>query len=863
MSTAQVSPELKSATTELHINDLSTENEEVLNNLADVSKAWEYRENMMIKKKVDGDYVTPKPFSVTENDYGQYGIGLELYFLTLKQFMLLFFVMACISAWPIYENYVGMGLPDDDRGQIWNAVSLANQHRLIITDSEEDNSDAINSSKIRIIIADFLSNVIFSIFIIYFSIKTDERIKANIKNNISCSDYAVEVKGLPKDNISALEIKRFFEEKFGKTEEVYLARRYEGKLKIFARRAELEKKLNHEIAIDHLRNQDNSKKIEKIRHEIKKFDITIGKFTTGSRKHDDLPIERAFIIFSLQSSREKCLKEFKLANKACKNYNDELFFDNHKLKVVAPSDPSNINWENLEYSHCKRFLRKTISYSLALGVIIISIGIIYYLRQINEGLPKDEVCFTQHDKNPDCTLSQAERYYESDLEIYCYCKYESLSKILADADIYKFCRTYMEKRSFALMARFCSCLGVALINYVIRIIFKYLSIFEKVESISKERENLMMKVFAGTFINTSLIILLVNFDFESIGFNEQFPLREYAFNGKFVDFTRDWYTKVGCLLAITMIISVFSPHIGNIAFFYPLGVCKRRFCLKRCITQRELNARFTPTDFDIATRYSQLLNILYSSVILSSGMPLLNVTAWLTITFLFLTDKFLIVKHYAKPPRYSYELNGKFIALLPFAAAMHCVVSIYMIGSTDIFPENSSESKKEQLVRDNTFFDRLLSVNGIMNMANICVIFFAYFYTNCYCYNYRKKISKILPESAIEEKTFKDEKKDIQAQGGLTKYNPRFNDKYKDLIMNLNHAAEMTRRKSTIIDKSRNIDNLNFRSSETLGANKEGRAFRKSDTYRSIDTLREDESPRGLKSKTIDVYSYNPNKNSN
>lgn len=860
MSIAQASTDLKSTTTiDPHLNDLSTENEEVLNNLADISKAWEYRENMMIKKKVDGVYVTPKAFSITEKDYGQYGIGLELYFLTLKQFMILFFVMAFISAWPIYENYVGRGLPDDDRGQIWNAVSLANQHRLVITDTEEDNSDSINSSKIRIIIADFLCNVIFSFFIIYFSIKTDKRIKSNLKNNMSCSDYAVEVKGLPQDNISVQEIRKFFEERFGKTEEVYLARKYEGKLKVFAKRAELEKKMNHEMALDHLKNLENSKKIEKLRYEIKKFDITIGKFTTGSRKHDDLPVERAFIVFSLQSSREKCLKEFKLANKTCKNYNENLLFRNeYKLKVVAPSDPSNINWENLEYSHCKRFLRKSISYTLAIGVIIVSIGIIYYLRQINEGLPKDEVCFTQHEKNPDYTLAQAERYYESDLEIYCYCKYESLSKILADSDTYKFCRTYVEKRSFALMARFCSCLGVAFINYAIRIIFKYLSRFEKVESISKERENLMMKVFAGTFINTSLIILLVNFDFRAVGFNEQFPLRDYAFNGKFIDFTRDWYTKVGCLLTITMMISVFSPHMANIIFFYPLGVCKRKFCLKRCVTQRELNSRFTPTDFDIATRYSQLLNILYSSVILSSGIPLLNITAWLTITFLFLTDKFLIVNHYAKPPKYSYELNGKFIALLPFAAAMHCVASIYMIGSPDIFPENSNESKKEQLVKDNTFFNRLLSINGIVNMANICVLFFAYFYTNCYCYNYRKKISKVLPESVVEEKTFKDEKKDMQAQGGLTKYNPRFNDKYRDLIMNLNHAAEMTRRRSTIIDKSRTADNYNIKSSESLDVHKEGRRFRKSDTYRSIDTMKEEDSPRGLKSKTIDVYNYKP-----
>ena len=66
------------------------------------------------------------------------------------------------------------------------------------------------------------------------------------------------------------------------------------------------------------------------------------------------------------------------------------------------------------------------------------------------------------------------------------------------------------------------------------------------------------------FINIAIVLLCVNFNFTEgdklfLGF---IPI----FNGKFDDFTVDWYAKVGKTLCLTLMVGIFSPYGSKLAF---------------------------------------------------------------------------------------------------------------------------------------------------------------------------------------------------------------------------------------------------------------------------------------------------------
>ena len=70
----------------------------------------------------------------------------------------------------------------------------------------------------------------------------------------------------------------------------------------------------------------------------------------------------------------------------------------------------------------------------------------------------------------------------------------------------------------------------------------------------------------------------------------------------------------------------------------------------------------------------------------SGGIPVLNIFCFFTIFFLYWVDKYLILNHYKRPPKYSQAFNDRILILLPFAVIIHCAISQYAYGTQHIFP---------------------------------------------------------------------------------------------------------------------------------------------------------------------------------
>jgi hypothetical protein len=255
---------------------------------------------------------------------------------------------------------------------------------------------------------------------------------------------------------------------------------------------------------------------------------------------------------------------------------------------------------------------------------------VYALKSYQSDLPSSSQCL---DIDNTKSLDYAKSVYTSDTQSYCYCKAQSLSTVISHSDMYSYCSYFLEQISLNVFYRVAVSIGVIFINFVMKFIFRLLSRFERVHDKSAEQLKLMSKVFLATFINTGLIILIVNANFSSLKTVTWLP--EYIFNGNYTDFSRQWYVNVGSTLVTTMLVTIFSPHVVILVTFYPLGLCKRHCCITRYKSQREMNGKFAGADFDLATRNSFVLNVVFTCFLYSGGMPIMNVICCLTMFILY------------------------------------------------------------------------------------------------------------------------------------------------------------------------------------------------------------------------------------
>lgn len=153
------------------------------------------------------------------------------------------------------------------------------------------------------------------------------------------------------------------------------------------------------------------------------------------------------------------------------------------------------------------------------------------------------------DKEATTEKMQGDGYYQ------CYCK-----KNLGE-DI---CKTYLKDQVIGRIKG----TGVAILVSVVNIIFRLLS-FRLIHWIgydarSAEISNILTTVFCTNFINTGVLLLLINADLTKLSdYTEHLPLR-----GVYPDLNENWYADIGPALVQTMQISAVMPYIEfSIAYF--------------------------------------------------------------------------------------------------------------------------------------------------------------------------------------------------------------------------------------------------------------------------------------------------------
>lgn len=163
--------------------------------------------------------------------------------------------------------------------------------------------------------------------------------------------------------------------------------------------------------------------------------------------------------------------------------------------------------------------------------------------------------------------------------------------------------------------------------------------------------------FICMFFNTSLQIIL----FEA-NLGEQIP--NLFATGKFTDFSAQWYQEIGVQIIETNIANIFlEPFVDFCKVQYrKYIVSKDKSGLKgnqatKCTSEKQYLDIHAGTECNIYEKYSLILNVVFTTMMLGPALPILFPIALITLVILYFSELYMLIYMDNMPPNYDETLN--------------------------------------------------------------------------------------------------------------------------------------------------------------------------------------------------------------
>mmetsp|Transcript_16493 Transcript_16493/g.11841 ORF Transcript_16493/g.11841 Transcript_16493/m.11841 type:complete len:380 (+) Transcript_16493:1490-2629(+) len=371
-------------------------------------------------------------------------------------------------------------------------------------------------------------------------------------------------------------------------------------------------------------------------------------------------------------------------------------------------------WHNLSVGSCERFWRLL----FATFVTIVLVAITVYLVVMANNFEDDfQSQFPSSDNCPEgITVDQAYEDQMKDLEerggyMYCYCLEQfNLIGIAVDDIVFedgqKYCLDWLSIYTLVNSFTYIISLGISTINVILKIILRWISKLERAHTKTQETYSAMLKLFLVQYINTGVVILLVNLNL-GIYIN-WFPI----FSGRYREFSVDWYRVVGSTLTLTMLINIFTPYLSYYGWV-SLNMFKR-CCDRKCtcdrrktkkVIQKDYENLYIGPEFMMEFRLSQVLTNTFVTLTYSAGIPVLYMVQFISLFITYWLDKLLFFSYYRKPPTYDVNLTLDSVMLMKYAVVIHFVIGFIMYSNSTVLSSNIYEKANFfEFLNSNSYF---------------------------------------------------------------------------------------------------------------------------------------------------------------
>lgn len=386
-----------------------------------------------------GEYL---PVCSTESsDLGSSSIGLELYFLFLKQMTSLLLLLSLLEIPQIVINYLGGYYSSSDTQTVFDRSTLGNQQGFVQNSSTSSLSvQTLNDYEYVTVFFDVGISALFVILVFACRWYNYKRVIKSKIENLSPANYAVEVLGLPETlGLGGREavdtVKEFFQSKFGEVVECSFAHTFNGSLGLYKKMADFDKEIRKEQMRCQIIGKPTSVLLDQLQEKRAQAKEALRKALPDRDDYDHLPINRAYLIFNTIESKQNCMRAYQqctflgcctcsccLSNELCYPKSGVPYYT---LQVRNAPNPSDILWENLEYSTLSKFFRGLLAFISVVLLLVLSYAAIYAIQVAQSFFPTVSDCSTT------ATISLSQALVETNsTKLNCFCSQIGVTTVI-------------------------------------------------------------------------------------------------------------------------------------------------------------------------------------------------------------------------------------------------------------------------------------------------------------------------------------------------------------------------------------------------------------------------------------------------
>ena len=312
--------------------------------------------------------------------------------------------------------------------------------------------------------------------------------------------------------------------------------------------------------------------------------------------------------------------------------------------------------------------------------------------------------------------------YTSIKKMMGYIFYPDLNPGVEGATPEKYCNSYY--KSYLIKTSITSIIVCVVIgvNVLIEYVAKFCAQIERHATYSAELTSIVHKQFIATFLNTAVLILVINGSLrrllptdwqeflESLT-SEQVEDRPLVFGGTYQDIDAKWFSTIGVALFATLFSQSVVAPLSNTSEYVLTKLLRwkdrgfhfatkqklvdpdtrkafdppRYGHISRQVTQAGLNHMYAGGEFKLTKRYAQQLALVFSLVLYSAALPGLYVFGFFAFVLYYVVDKYLFTRYYRTPEKFDASLAIMAVNALPYAIWLHLSLSLWMYSNPHIF----------------------------------------------------------------------------------------------------------------------------------------------------------------------------------
>jgi len=378
------------------------------------------------------------------------------------------------------------------------------------------------------------------------------------------------------------------------------------------------------------------KKFEKLKLKIAAIDDK-----AHARAEKGAPL-MAYVTFNTKFGKRVCLESYDVFWWFGQQPKALRYQGVQQMSIKPAPPPSTLLWENQELPSSKRVMRCGASFCMLSALLSATAVLSFYAQQNN--FINQIVSLGAGDSVDRCgyqaySLEVGAQKAAAAGNLECFCQALSISPPANVSTTFLFvpggsCASFFTSALQLWGSQIGFSLVLVVINIIIYRVTLFAAEFQRFKSVLSREFAVLRVIFLFTFFNAALIVLIVNVNWGTLvgdGNFQAIVVNNVSLTslGNYVDLTSQWYNRVGVELFFISIFNVFLPHLFPLLNFMRHQI-RRNYFANFVVSQQVLNEMYIGDDFLLSLRLGQSLQIVFFTLLYSSGIPVLNWTCALT-----------------------------------------------------------------------------------------------------------------------------------------------------------------------------------------------------------------------------------------